>query len=345
LTRVLTVDRLRPDHDAIEEAATETVYGLGGNALDPDAVARIFQAKERPAIDPLIVHIADASQLGSLVADLPAEARTLALAFWPGPLTLILPKAPVVPDLVTAGLPSVAVRVPAGAVAQALLASARVPVAAPSANRFGRPSPTRAAHVLHDLEGRVDLVLDGGPTEVGVESTIVDLTTTPPAVRRLGGVTLERLRAVCPNVVVATRYGSLDAAQQAPGQFLRHYAPLAGLTLYEGDPASVAARVAEDTRRLAGEGKRVGVLGPEEDVMAVAPLVAAQAARGRALLRAFGSRRDPERAAQTLFEALRALDLETPDVILATTVSPEGIGAAIRDRLLRAAEGRVVRVG
>jgi L-threonylcarbamoyladenylate synthase len=356
VTRVLKVDPVRPDPDIIDEAAaalragrlvafpTETVYGLGANAQDESAVARVFAAKERPSTDPLIVHIAHIGQLASFAASIPPGARLLGLSFWAGPLTLILPKRPTIPDLVTAGLPSVAIRVPAHRVARALVEMAGVPVAAPSANRFSRPSPTTAEHVLEDLEGRVDLVLDAGPTDIGLESTIVDFTVEPPVVRRHGGVTLERLREVLPEIEAIVARGSAHSPQPAPGQLLRHYAPRTPLTLYVGQVEQLAERVGKDARTLAAGGKRVGVLGLEEDLSALAPHIAAQAASGKVLTRAYGARRDEERSARTLFSALRAIDLEDLDVILATAAESDGLSRAILDRLERASGGRIVRV-
>lgn len=356
MTRTLTVDPERPEPDAIAEAAevirrgglvafpTETVYGLGANALDADAVRRIFEVKGRPATDPLIVHIAHVGQLGQVASQVPPEARRLALAFWAGPLTLIVPKKAVVPDVVTAGLASVAVRVPAHRVARALMETVGVPVAAPSANRFARPSPTRAAHVLEDLGGRIDLVLDGGPTPIGVESTIVDCTVSPPVLRRPGGVTREQLLAHVPDLVVESRAAETGAPQPAPGQLLRHYAPRARVTLYQGAPEAVVERVGRDARQLAGQGTRVGILAPEEEAMALAPRIAGLASSGRVVVRAYGPRRDPEQAARLLFDTIRALDAQGPDVMLAIGVGAEAIGAAIQDRLRRAAEGRVVTV-
>ena len=356
MTRVVTVDPERPDPQAIAEAAevirrgglvafpTETVYGLGANAFDAAAVQRIFEAKGRPATDPLIVHIAHIGQLGLVAAVVPPAARALALAFWAGPLTLVLPKKPMVPDAVTAGLPSVAVRVPAHRVARALMETCGLPVAAPSANRFSRPSPTSAAHVLADLDGRVDLILDGGATPIGVESTIVDCTADPPALLRPGGISREQIAAYVPALVVHERRGEVGAAQLAPGQLLRHYAPAAALTLFAGAEADIQARLGSEARTRVAQGQRVGILAPEEDVMALAPVLAAQAAGGRVLLRTYGRRAEPETAAQALFAALRGLDAEGPDVILAAGVGEQAIGAAVHDRLMRAAEGRVVRV-
>ena len=356
ITRVLKVDSEQPDPAVIEEAAaalragklvafpTETVYGLGANALDPAAVAKIFEAKERPATDPLIVHIAHIGQLSTCASQIPPKARKLGLAFWAGPLTIILPKKPQVPDSVTAGLPSVALRVPAHRVARALMEMAGVPVAAPSANRFSRPSPTTAAHVLADLDGRVDVVLDGGSTDIGLESTIVDFTVDPPVMRRPGGLTLEAIQAVVPEVVAAMQRGSADVAQVAPGQLTRHYAPQAELTLYDGAVARMLERVAADARTLAAQGQRVGILAPEDDLLALAPELAPLAAAGRVEVQPYGSRSDLARSARELFAALRSLDATGVTHILATSIGSDGLGLAVQDRLTRAAEGRVRKV-
>jgi L-threonylcarbamoyladenylate synthase len=352
-TRVIQVDRDKPDPAAIEEAAaalkagklvvfpTETVYGLGAHALDPLAVQRIFDAKERPANDPLIVHIAHIGQVNQCAAGMPPGARKLGLAFWAGPLTLILKKKPEVPDLVTAGLDSVALRVPSHRVARALMEMAGVPVAAPSANRFSRPSPTTAAHVLEDLDGRVDLILDAGPTDIGLESTIVDFTVDPPAIRRPGGITYEQVHSLVPEVVMGEGHSTGDQAQVAPGQLTRHYAPRAALTLYEGPVDRVVERVAADARTGVAQGSRVGILAPEEDLSALAPLIAASASAGKIEVRPFGSRKDLDRAGRELFAAIRALDATGVDVILSSSPGNDGLARAIRDRLMRAAEGRI----
>lgn len=353
VTRVVAVDARAPSTALLAEAGrvvrdgglvvfpTETVYGLGAHALDSRAVAGIFAAKERPATDPLIVHVASLADVSRVAREIPNVVQVLAARFWPGALTVILPKRVEVPAEVTAGLDTVGVRVPAHPVALALLAAADVPIAAPSANRFSRPSPTRAAHVLADLDGRVDIILDAGPTAIGIESTVLDLTGRTPLVRRPGGVTVESLRELLPSLEVVERFGDDRSAESAPGQLLRHYAPRATLSCYDGDPARLIEAVARDARAAVGAGLRVGVLAPEEDLMALAPLVAAQAASGRVVTQACGTRRDPARAAHDLFEALRTLDASGVDRILATMPVAEGLGRAIRDRLTRAAEGRV----
>jgi L-threonylcarbamoyladenylate synthase len=257
---------------------------------------------------------------------------------------LILKKRLEVPDLVTAGLDTVAVRVPSHRVARALMEMAAVPIAAPSANRFSRPSPTTAAHVLEDLDGRVDLVLDGGPTDIGLESTIVDFTTDPPVMRRPGGITLEQLHALVPEIVAATGQANTDQPQVAPGQMTRHYAPRAALTLYDGPIDAVRRRVAADLRSLTAAGERVGVLAPEEDLAALAPEMAARASAGRIETIPYGSRSDLEQCGRGLYAAIRAIDASGVTQILAVGVGAEGLGRAIHDRLTRAADGRVRNV-
>lgn len=353
ITRVLKVNRERPEPEVIEEAAaalragrlvafpTETVYGLGAHALDSNAVQKIFDAKGRPANDPLIVHIAHIGQVSQVAVGMSAAARKLALSFWAGPLTLILKKKPDVPDLVTAGLPSVAVRVPSHRVARALMEMAGIPIAAPSANRFSRPSPTTAAHVLEDLDGRVDLILDAGPTDIGLESTIVDCSVEPPVLRRPGGITLEQVRSLVPEVTVQTGQGGVEEPQAAPGQLMRHYAPRAVMTMFEGPAGRVVERIAADARTAVAQGERVGILAPEEDLKALAPLLAPPAAAGKIEVQPYGSRADVERAGRELFAAIRALDATGVDLILASSVGSDGLARAIRDRLMRAADGRI----
>lgn len=352
-TRVVKVDAQQPDPGVIEEAAaalregklvafpTETVYGLGAHALDERAVQKIFDAKQRPATDPLIVHIAHVGQVSQCAAAFPVNARKLALTFWAGPLTLILPKKPVIPDLVTAGLPNVALRAPSHRVARALVETAGIPIAAPSANRFSRPSPTTAEHVKDDLDGRIDVILDAGATDIGLESTIVDFSVDPPVVRRPGGITFEQIRLLVPDVVLATGKGTELDAQVAPGQLSRHYAPQAELTLYEGDPALVVRRIGADVRTAVAQGSKVGILAPEEDLKALAPIVASTASAGRVEVRPYGSRRDLERGAREFFAALRELDASGVNLIFASAPGSEGLALAIRDRLSRAADGRI----
>jgi L-threonylcarbamoyladenylate synthase len=311
---------------------TETVYGLGANALDAAAVGRIFTAKERPGWDPVIVHVADEAMLEGLVRDLPEAARKLMKAFWPGPLTLLLPRTDAVPDAVTAGRPLVGVRMPAHPVALELIRRAGVPVAAPSANLFGHTSPTTAAHVIADLDGRIDAVLDAGPTEHGVESTVLDPCQNPMVIYRPGAVTRVQIRATAGAVENYRSNEVLEAEPRAalpsPGVGVRHYAPKARLVLIEGNLAELGARLAEAALDLvgAGAGERVGVMLPTE--------VAAPA--GAAAVVAMGRWAVPEEMARGLYAGLRALDGEGCTVILCPLPPSEGIGAAIRDRLLKA---------
>jgi L-threonylcarbamoyladenylate synthase len=347
-TRVLTVDPDAPDPAVIEAAAaviragglvafpTETVYGLGASALDAAAVRRVFAAKGRPSSDPLIAHLAGVADVALVSPGLPPQAAALAARFWPGPLTLVLPRHRRVPPEVAGGGETVAVRVPAHPVALALIAAADVPIVAPSANLFSRPSPTSAAHVLEDLRGRVDLVLDAGPTAIGIESSVLDLTVDPPALLRPGGVPIEALRELLPSLTYAPRYLSEDAASHAPGMLLKHYSPRAPLTLYAGPRDAALAHMRADAARLAGEGRVVGVMAADEDAAAFDPAAVR--------LVTLGPQAAPEQVAARLFAAMRELDAAGADAILARAPERDGLGLAIWDRLVRAAEGRVVVV-
>jgi L-threonylcarbamoyladenylate synthase len=308
---------------------TETVYGLGANALDAEAVARIFEAKRRPSWDPIIVHIADEAMLDGIVREVPDAARKLIKAFWPGPLTLLLPRIDVVPDVVTAGRPLVGIRMPSHPVALEFIRRAGVPVAAPSANLFSYVSPTTAAHVLADLDGRIDAVLDGGATEHGVESTVMDPCQSPMAIYRSGAVTSAQISLVA-GAVEIFRGGAGTAVKPgavlpAPGMALRHYAPSARLMLIDAELADVGARFAQALRDLPGE--RVGVMLPAE---VVAPV-------GAVAVHPWGRWEAPEEMAHELYSGLRALDAIGCTVILCPVPPVEGIGLAIRDRLAKAA--------
>jgi L-threonylcarbamoyladenylate synthase len=303
---------------------TETVYGLGANALDAAAVERIFAAKRRPAWDPMIVHIADEAMLDGLVEQIPETARKLMAAFWPGPLTLLLPRTAAVPDAVTAGRPLVGVRMPAHPVALELIRRAGVPVAAPSANLFGRTSPTTAAHVLADLDGRIDAVVDAGSTEHGVESTVLDTCQSPMLIYRPGAVTAEQIRTVAGAADVFKGSGELEEARPSPGLGLRHYAPRARLVLVEGPLAELESRLAEEALRWPGE--RVGVMLPAEVPFSM--MGAIQHSWGRWTV--------PEELARELYAGLRALDAQGCTVILCPLPPADGIGEAIRDRLIKA---------
>ena len=314
---------------------TETVYGLGANALDSRAVLRIFEAKGRPADNPLIVHIYDRSQLDGVC--FPSDAaRKLMDAFWPGPLTLIMPRNPAIPDAVTAGLDTVAVRMPSHPVALRLLETCRLPIAAPSANRSGKPSPTTAQHVLDDMDGRVPLILDGGECNVGLESTVVDMSHDAPCILRPGGVTQAMLEAVIGPVTVA---GSIlrplqpDEVALSPGMRYKHYAPRGQVTLVEGDEADVIAALQVLHQRAAEAGQKSCVMCFTEHVSALADCAPHD----------IGSREDPSQVAHRLFDTLRRLDAEGMDAIFSEVMPPEGVGLAVMNRLGRAAGFRSIQ--
>jgi len=315
---------------------TETVYGLGANALDAAAVAKIFTAKERPSWDPLIVHIGDAAMLETVAREGSAIADRLIEEFWPGPLTLLLPKSEQVPAAVTAGLMRVGVRMPAHPVAHALLLAAGVPVAAPSANRFGRTSATTAEHVMEDLDGRIDAILDGGETTHGVESTVVDVRESSCVVYRPGVISLEQLRTAC-RCPVWIREGKTaeetTEAAASPGMGERHYAPRARVILVEGEDEAQKVSLGAAVRRCEEAGETVGVMLP--DVFQTA-IIGREARVFR-----WGKWEDLEELAQRLYAGLRWLDGTGVTAIVCPLPARDGLGAAMRDRLQKAARGRV----
>lgn len=312
---------------------TETVYGLGADALNSEAVHAIFAAKCRPADNPLIVHIADWSEIEPL-CHVNEMARRLADAFWPGPLTMILPRKDIIPDVVTAGLDSVAIRMPSHPIARQLISLSGCPIAAPSANRSGRPSPTTAAHVLEDMDGRVPLILDGGPCSVGVESTVVSLTGDMAVVLRPGGVTPEMIAAVLGDCKIADsimRPLKEGEAAPSPGMKHKHYAPRARMTLYEGEAQAVEKRICHEYDSTSAKEK---------------PLILTCDAH----IAAYGDRRcyslgaDAAAAARNLFAALRYADEESITRIYSESYSQSGVGLAVMNRMARAAGFDMVNV-
>jgi L-threonylcarbamoyladenylate synthase len=335
------VDPRFPDRKSIQLAAeclirgglvafpTETVYGLGGNAFDAAAVKGIFEAKGRPFHDPLIVHLASIDDVPDVASDIPEAVEILGRRFWPGPLTLILPRRATVPPEVSAGLDTVAVRVPSHPVAQALLQAAGVPVAAPSANRFGHISATLARHVMEDLGGRIDLILDAGPTDWGVESTILDPLSSPPVLLRPGGISRDELEQILGPVRIAAPGERTDAS---PGRQPRHYAPYAKLILCPGSsPEETAASICTAVRQLQSKHRRIGLLAADEIISRI------DLKNTPVIPRALGSLDDLRQISRRLFAGLRELETEGAEVILAHRMPPEGLGAAINDRLSRAA--------
>jgi L-threonylcarbamoyladenylate synthase len=347
---VLKVDPQEPEAEKIRVAAelikrgglvafpTETVYGLGADALNSKAVLSLFRAKRRPVDNPPIVHVGDIKDVYKLVQEVTPKAEKLMKKFWPGPLTLIFERSVVVPDVTVAGLDTIAVRMPNHCVALALIRESGCSIAAPSANLAGRPSPTMAEHVLSDLGGRIDAVLDAGPTRVGVESTVLDLTVDPPEVLRPGGLPFEVLksflgRVVLNPVVVADRALPVGQAR-SPGVKHKHYAPRASVVVVEGEVGAVVDRIRELVDFYVRDGKRVGVLATDETVHEYSVGV----------VKSVGSRSDLAGVARSLFRVLREFDLEGVDVIVAEGFPLEGFGLAVMNRLRRASGFNIVRV-
>lgn len=336
---------LRPSEDpaAIEEAGallragevvgipTETVYGLAADALNPQAVKRIFEAKGRPQDNPLIVHIADFDQIYDLCPSVPPQAKQLAEAFWPGPMTMIVPKGDCIPDEVSCGLDTVGIRLPSHPMARALIRESGVPLAAPSANTSGRPSTTTAAHVMRDMDGKIAAVLDGGACGVGVESTVITLALERPRLLRPGGITLEQLRSVLGEVDVdRALYEKIgdDVKVSAPGMKYRHYAPKAPVTVVRGDPAQTAAYIAQHI------GEKTGVMCFDEYRDCFPGCV----------VECFGSENDLGTQAREVFDRLRAFDDTDVRQIWAQCPSDEGLGLAVANRIKKAAGFSVVEV-
>ncbi len=315
---------------------TETVYGLGGNALAPEASRRIYAAKGRPSDNPLIVHIAGLSELMPLVKEAPESVIRLAEAFWPGPLTMILPKSESVPFETTGGLDTVAVRMPNHPVARELILESRCPIAAPSANVSGRPSPTCAAHVKEDLDGRIAMILDGGAVDIGLESTIIDLTGKP-MVLRPGYITTEMLSAVLGEAVLvdpALLSADDNKRPKAPGMKYRHYAPRAQLLIIEGEDQKVVEYINRLSAEQRLQGRKVAVIAAEETI----PYYQADAAL------CIGRRTDEDAIAQHLYELLRQCDALEIDRIYSESFATPRIGGAIMNRLLKAAGHQVINV-
>ncbi len=316
---------------------TETVYGLGADALNADAVLSLFEAKKRPLDNPPIVHVAGSNEIPRLVQDVPKKAELLMERFWPGPLTLLFKHSKIVPNVTTAGLDTVAVRMPKHSVALALIRACGCPIAAPSANLAGKPSPTNAQHVFEDLNGRIDSIIDGGSTSIGVESTVVDLTVDPPILLRPGGTTFEELKLVLGEVrlhpfVEAQKELPLEKIR-SPGMKHRHYAPKAQVILVEGDLDAVICKIQELARSYMDRREKVGVLATDET----------QHDYKANVVKSLGSRFNLPAIAQNLFGSLREVDAQNVDVILAEGVSSEGMGLAVMNRLRKASGYYIIK--
>ncbi|MCX7714341.1 MAG: L-threonylcarbamoyladenylate synthase [Clostridia bacterium] len=346
-TQMIKINPEEIDKNTLKEAAkilgegglvafpTETVYGLGANALDEDAVKGIFVAKGRPSDNPLIVHIAEKDDVYKIAINVPQMAQKLIDAFSPGPLTVILKKQPFVSSIVTGGLDTVAIRIPAHPIARELIRLSGVPVAAPSANLSGKPSPTMAKHVIEDMNGRIDCIIDGGPCSVGLESTVVDMTGQCPVILRPGGVTLEDIKQIIPTALLDSHVlSSISSAEapRSPGMKYKHYAPKAEVTVVEGEHTKVREKIRQLCSLAKADGKKVGVIvryGEEASYPADCVLTAGY---------------ESTSYAASLFANLRKFDENGIEVVFAEFKSEAGMGVAVQNRLYKAANNRVIHV-
>lgn len=347
-TKIIKIDKRQINKVEIQEAGdilkkgglvafpTETVYGLGADALNEKAAEKIYAAKGRPSDNPLIVHITDMDALDRIAKEVPAEAEAIAEKFWPGPLTMIFQKKDIVPYGTTGGLETVAVRMPSDETAREIIAAGGGFIAAPSANTSGRPSPTTAGHVKEDMNGRIDMIVDGGPVDIGVESTILDMTVKPPMILRPGAVTKEMLEELVGEVAVDHTLIAPDSkvSPKAPGMKYRHYAPRAELVIVEGD----VDKAVEEINRLASEklaeGYKVGIIGTEETFSRYTG----------GTVKSIGTREDESTIANRLYAVLREFDDEEADYIYSESFATGGIGSAVMNRLLKAAGHHVINI-
>lgn len=341
-TKILKINPKNPQADKIRQAAkiiksgnlvafpTETVYGLGANALDAKSVKKIFIAKDRPSDNPLIVHISDIADLGMLADHIPKVAYDLIDRFWPGPLTIVLKKSKIVPRVTTGNIDTVAVRMPKNKIALALIKESGIPIAAPSANVAGKPSPTMAEHVLDDLSGRINMIIDGGRTKIGIESTVIDLSRKTPMLLRPGGVTLEQLQSVIGKIAVHpnVRGQKAKSAHRSPGMKYRHYSPNAKIILIEGPRSKVNSKILQLLSSYRKDGNKVGIMTSEKIFVAKSDMN-----------RFVGTR--PDAIAANLFKAFREFDAKKIDIILAQGISQKGLGLGIMNRLGKAAYKKI----
>ena len=348
-TIILKINGERPELEKISLAAevirqgglvafpTETVYGLGADALNPKAVRKIYTAKNRPLDNPIIVHVANKDDVYRLAEKTPKFAEKLMEHFWPGPLTLVLKASKRVPRVTTGGLDTIAIRMPSHKVALALIKEAETPIAAPSANLAGRPSPTMAEHVIQDLYGRIDIILDAGPTKIGVESTVLDLTQDPPQILRPGGTTYEELKRILGKISIhpaalARREVQIEHAR-SPGMKHKHYAPKAKVILVEGELNAIINEIKKLAKQYIRDGKKVGILATDESLSMY----------DVGIVRSLGSRYNLASAAKNLFKLFREFDEEGVDIIIAEGIPQKGLGLAVMNRLRRAAGYNIIR--
>lgn len=345
-TKVIDIDLKNIDMDKLRLASkvlreggtvafpTETVYGLGANALDSEALKKIFIAKGRPSDNPLIVHISKKESINILAREIPQKTHALMDKFWPGPLTMVFKRSNIVPSIITAGLDTVAIRMPSHPVAKALIAQAGVPVAAPSANLSGKPSPTQASHVMEDLYGKVDIIIRGGSCAVGLESTVLDITEEVPVILRPGGVTLEDLQEVLGDVSIDKGLADDNGVPKAPGMKYTHYSPKAEVILVTGNVKDIVDTISRLKKQYEKK-KKVGIMATDEtkDNYYDAKVIS------------MGSRSNPEIIAENIFSILRKFDEEGVDIILAEGIEVKYIGHAVMNRMLKASGHNVVKAG
>lgn len=347
-TKVILLDEDQIDEDKILIAGkviregglvafpTETVYGLGANALDPNAVRKIFEAKGRPQDNPLIIHVSDFN-INPYVKHIPEVAAKFMERFWPGPLTLIFNKTEVIPEVTSGGLSTIGIRMPSNVIARELIKASKVPIAAPSANISGRPSPTEVNRCIEDLKGKVDIILGGGSCEVGLESTIVDCTVIPPCILRPGGITLEMLKEIEPSIYMdpaIMKKPKADLKPKAPGMKYRHYAPNAPMKIIQGDIEKTIAKINEIVQNNIGEKIRIGILATDETKDKYV----------EGIIISLGSRNDVNSIGKNLFEALRSLDDQKVDLILAEAFEEDEIGTAVMNRMRKSAGFDIINV-
>ena len=345
-TEIIKINKDNIEEDLIMKAAniirdgglvgfpTETVYGLGANGLDPIAVGKIFIAKGRPSDNPLILHVESVQQVNELVEEIPELAKICMEKFWPGPLTILFKKSNIIPDIITAGLDTVAIRMPEHDIAIELIRLSGTPIAAPSGNLSGRPSPTSASHVMEDLMGRIDMIVDGGSTGIGLESTVLDLSGHIPMILRPGGVTLEDLREIIPNVTEDSSIMKEGLTPKSPGQKYRHYAPKSEMILFSGDMDNMVRAIQDSTKEYSQMGKKVGIMATDET-------------KGKyfgGIIISLGSREDKQAIGHSLFKVIRQFDEIDVDIILAEGVDLSDLGIAIMNRMMKAASGNVIKV-